>query len=249
MGVATAHQTIICMKWGTRYGPEYVNRLAAMVARNVKRPTRLLCFTDNRNGISPDIETAPLPVIAIPQRIFWYTWRKLSVWQDPLADLKGDVLFLDLDLVIAGPLDPFFDYEAGRYVAIENWTQRGQHIGNTSVFRFPVGRYTHIFRDFERDPEAVLRRWRTEQHYISDTIGDMAFWPKAWCVSFKHSLLPRWPLNFVWPAPLPKDTKIVAFTGKPKPDEALEGRWPVRKWHEKIYKHTRPTPWIGEHWR
>src|SRR5258707_14641411 len=109
MGVATAHQTIICMKWGTRYGPEYVNRLAAMVARNVTRPTRLFCFTDNRNGISPDIETAPLPAIAIPQRIFWYTWRKLSVGHDPFAYLNGNVLFLDPDLVIPGSVYPFFD--------------------------------------------------------------------------------------------------------------------------------------------
>jgi hypothetical protein len=249
MAVASAQQTIICMKWGTRYGPEYVNRLASMVRRNVTRPTRLLCFTDNADGVAPDIETTALPSIAIPERISWWTWRKLSVWQDPLADLSGDVVFLDLDLVIVGSLDPFFDFEPGRYAAIENWTQPGQRIGNTSVFRFPVGRYTHIFHNFERDAEAILRRWRTEQHYISDTIGDMVFWPKAWCVSFKHSLLPRWPLNFLKPAPLPKETKIVAFTGRPKPHEALVGKWPVRTTREKIYKHTRPTPWIGEHWR
>ncbi len=244
----SAPQTIICMKWGTRYGPEYVNRLASMVRRNVSRPTRFLCFTDNIEGISPDIETAPLPAIAIPDRIRWWTWRKLSVWQHPLADIAGDVLFLDLDLVITGPLDSFFDFEAGRYVAIENWTQRGQNIGNTSVFRFPAGRHTHIFHYFEQNAEAVLSRWRTEQHYISDTIGDMVFWPEQWCVSFKHSLLPPWPLNFVRSARLPKDTRVVAFTGRPKPHEALKGKWPVRRWHERLYKHTRPTPWIGQHW-
>lgn len=244
-----AHQTIICMKWGTRYGPEYVNRLASMVRRNISRPTRLLCFTDDARGISPDIETAPLPDIAIPDRMRWHTWRKISVWQYPLADITGDVLFLDLDLVIVGPLDPFFDFEPGRCLAIENWTQRGQHIGNTSVFRFKAGRHAHIFHDFERDPESALRRWRTDQHYISDSIKEMGFWPREWCVSFKHSLLPVWPLNFLMPARLPADTKVVAFTGQPKPHQAIEGRWPVRSWHEKLYKHTRPTPWVGEHWR
>lgn len=247
--MSRGHQTIICMKWGTRYGPEYVNRLASMVRRNVSRPTRLLCFTDDPRGISPDVETAPLPEITLPDRLRWHTWRKISVWQYPLADITGDVLFLDLDLVIVGPLDPFFDFEPGRYVAIDNWTQRGQRVGNTSVFRFTAGRHAHIYDDFERDPMAVLRRWRIEQQYISDSIPDMAFWPRQWCVSFKHSLLPTWPLNFIMPARLPSDTKIVAFTGQPKPHHAMKGKWPVRRWHQKLYKHTRPTPWVGEHWR
>ena len=93
-----------------------------------------------------------------------------------------------------------------------------------------------------------MRRWRTDQHYISDSIEDMGFWPRQWCVSFKHSLLPVWPLNFVMPARLPAETKVVAFTGRPKPHEAIEGSWPVRRWQERLYKHTRPTPWIGKHW-
>jgi hypothetical protein len=237
------------MKWGTRYGPEYVNRLASMVKRHTRRPTRLVCFTDDRRGISPEIETAPLPPITLPQRMTWSTWRKLSVWQYPLADLSGDVLFLDLDLVLSGPLDDFFDFEPGRYVAVKNWTQPWDRVGNTSVFRFPIGRYTHIYDRFVKDPIPVLKHWRTEQHYISDSLDDMGYWPKPWCLSFKHSLLPRWPLNFFKAARLPADARIIAFTGKPKPDEALEGRWPVRSRRELIYKHTRPTPWIAEHWR
>ena len=33
---------IICMKWGTKYGPEYVNRLASMVKRNITIPYRFV---------------------------------------------------------------------------------------------------------------------------------------------------------------------------------------------------------------
>ncbi|HAU58261.1 MAG TPA: glycosyltransferase, partial [Comamonadaceae bacterium] len=33
---STARQRhVICMKWGTKYGPEYVNRLYAMVRRHL----------------------------------------------------------------------------------------------------------------------------------------------------------------------------------------------------------------------
>lgn len=249
MSPAKPQQTVICMKWGTRYGPEYVNLLASMVRRHTVRATRFLCFCDDARGIELGIETAPLPDIPLPAPMTWSTWRKISVWQYPLADLSGDVLFLDLDLVIVGGLDDFFDLAPGRYIAIENWTQRGLGTGNTSVFRFPVGRHRHVYDTFARDPVAVMRKWRIEQQYISDSIPDMGFWPAPWCVSFKHSLLPPWPLNFFIAPRLPKEARIVAFTGRPKPDEALRGEWPVRTGRERIYKHTRPTPWIGEHWR
>ena len=36
----TAHANVLCMKWGTPYGPEYVNVLHAMVRRHLQRPFR-----------------------------------------------------------------------------------------------------------------------------------------------------------------------------------------------------------------
>ncbi|MEE9273123.1 MAG: hypothetical protein V3U57_07655 [Robiginitomaculum sp.] len=241
-------QTIICMKWGKRYAAEYVNRLYGAVLRNTKRPTRLVCFTDDANGIDENVQIEPIPDINLPPDIINTPWRKLTMWKYPLADLSGDVLFLDLDLIITGNLDAMFDYEAGQYCVIENWTQLGQNNGNTSAFRFPAGKYTHIFDRIQKDPQSVLSKYRIEQLYISRTIEDMVFWPKAWCVSFKHSLLPKWPLNFFIAPKLPKDTRIVAFTGKPDQDEAAHGDWPVKHWIKKTYKHVRPTPWIEKHW-
>ena len=52
---------IICIKWGTKFGPEFVNRLHAMVARNITPPFRLYCFTDDGGGLHPDIAVRPLP--------------------------------------------------------------------------------------------------------------------------------------------------------------------------------------------
>lgn len=241
-------QTVICMKWGTRYGPEFVNRMWAAVLRNTARPTRLVCLTDDVTGIDAAVECHLIPDINLPPDLINTPWRKLTLWQAPLADLSGDVLFLDLDLVVTGSLDEMFDFEPGRYCVIENWTQMGQGNGNTSAFRFPVGKHTHIFNDFQADPDGVLSRYRIEQLYISREIEDMMFWPDLWCASFKHSLMPRWPMNFFKVPQLPAETRIVAFTGKPDQDEAMRGEWPVTAAWKKLYKHVRPTPWIAEHW-
>ena len=51
---ATRSVNIVCMKWGDRYGPEWVNRLYGMVARNTTWAFRFVCFTDNAAGIRDD---------------------------------------------------------------------------------------------------------------------------------------------------------------------------------------------------
>ena len=53
---------IICIKWGTLFGPEYVNRLFSGVRRNLSVPVRFFCMTENSDGFHPDIEVLPLPV-------------------------------------------------------------------------------------------------------------------------------------------------------------------------------------------
>jgi hypothetical protein len=55
-------------------------------------------------------------------------------------------------------------------------------------------------------------------------------------------------MNFIRTAALPREARVVAFTGNPDPDEARDGRWNAPFW-KKIYKHVRPTPWIAEHWQ
>ena len=241
-------KTIICMKWGARYGAVYANRLYAMVRRHLTGDLRFICFTDDREGLRPEVEAHDLPPIELPDRVRWLPWRKISLWQSPLIDLEGEVLFLDLDIVITGSLDDFFTYEPGAFCVIENWTQKGQGIGNTTAYRFTVGRHTDIFERFASDPEAVLAQFRASQQYVSACIPEKRYWPLSWCVSFKHSLLPSFPMNWVKTPALPRDARIVAFTGHPDPDEAALGQW-AAPWHKRFYKHVRPTPWIAEHWR
>ncbi|MGQ0455462.1 MAG: hypothetical protein ACT4OU_00225 [Hyphomicrobium sp.] len=242
-------QTIVCMKWGVRYPADYANRLLSMIRRHTRRPTRLVCYTDDSFGLDPAIGAFPLPPIALPDRVSRKPWRKVSLWAPTLPGLSGDVLFLDLDIVITGGLDDFFDFEPDKsFCVIENWTQMGSGIGNTSVYRFRVGAHAYLYEMLQSKADGILAKFPNSQTFISHTIREKTFWPAPWCESFKHTLLPKWPLNFVQPATLPSQTKVVAFTGKPDPDEARDGRWEA-PWYKKVYKHVRPTPWIAEHWR
>lgn len=243
-------QTVVCMKWGERYPADYANRLWSMIKRHTKRPTRLVCFTDHAEGIDPAIEVHLLLDINLPTRLQWRPWRKIALWGHTLPGVTGEALYLDLDIIITGGLDDFFDYEPGKFCVIRNWTTSNGGVGNTTAYRFRVGSATHLLERINREPEVVYKEFGNSQTYVTRAIGlPMAFWPDEWCVSFKHSLLPPWPLNFVATPKLPEGARIVAFTGKPDPDEAMEGRYPASPWWKKVYKHVRPTPWIGEHWR
>ena len=46
---------ILCMKWGTKYGAEYVNRLYNMVKRHTTLPFKMVCLTDRTEGIDPNV--------------------------------------------------------------------------------------------------------------------------------------------------------------------------------------------------
>lgn len=239
---------VLCLKWGDKYPADYVNKLYGMVSRNISGDFRFICLTDDRNGIRPEVEIKAMPAFDLPEPMRRHPFRRMFIFQERLEDIEGDVLHLDLDLVVTGSIDGFFDYKPDlNFVVAENWTQPGQGIGNMSVFRFRVGALTKIWERFRPDPMEMMRLYRNSQTFVCRTLEQVEFFPPEWCISFKHSIMPRWPLNFVQTPRLPEDARIVVFTGKPDPHEAVEGRWPA-KWYKRFYKHIRPARWINEYW-
>lgn len=239
---------IICMKWGSMYGPEYVNTLYRMIERHITPPFRLVCLTDDASGIIKEVDCFPCPEINIPAPYNLYPWRKITLWDKKVADLQGEVLFLDLDLVIVDNIDSFFDYGKGFHV-IENWTQPGKGIGNTSVYRFTVGSHPELLTNLVQDFEGYHDKYRNSQTYISKSLPEIHFWPSFWCRSFKIDCVPsgikRW---FITPK-IPNGAKIIAFPGDPNPPDAAIGRWPVNRWYKKLHKHIRPAKWVADCWR
>jgi hypothetical protein len=239
----------VCMKWGTLYGADYVNRLHAMVRRRCGGEIRFVCLTDDSEGIDSRVECHPCPEVAIPDPYRNRGWRKLSLFAAHLDGMQGDWLYLDLDVVIVGDLDPFFAYEPQRaFVVMQNWTQPGKGIGNTSVYRFRIGENTYLLEDLETESARILSRYRNSQTYVSRHVHDLHFWPDEWCVLFKTHCVPPWPQRF-WRRPgLPPTARVVAFPGVPNPHQAAIGEWPAKA-YKKVYKSIRPARWVLEHWR
>ena len=240
-------ENVICFKWGDRYDPSYVNILAASVRRNMTRPYRFVCFTEKPEGIDPSVEIRPLPEMTLDAKLPERGWRKLTVFQSRLADLKGRALYLDLDIVIMDSLDPFFEVP-GEFRIIRDWNLAGSWIGNSSVFRFEIGKHPDILDHYLHHGEEVRRNHRNEQAYLSRAMKDkglLDYWDPQWCLSFKKHCLRPFPTGcFLEPKKPGPATKIVVFHGQPNPHQVLNG-W--RNW--KKLRVVRPAQWINDRWR
>ncbi|MBP7521953.1 MAG: glycosyltransferase [Leptothrix sp. (in: Bacteria)] len=250
---------VICMKWGSMYGPEYVNHLRRGVARHLKRPHRFVCFTDDAQGLDADVEVRPLPDLGLPAGQKDLRWRKLAVFREQLADLQGTALFLDLDLVVVDDLEPFFS-APGRFLIIRDddlfrhkplrridpERDRFLHsVGNSSVFRFEIGAHRYILDAYVADPKGAAQRYEISQQFQSAQLaahGDLAYWPRGWCVSFKNDCVPRHVKSYLRDPVVPAGAHIVVFAGTPKMSDVLAGQG--HKWYRRIGN----IDWLRQAW-
>lgn len=233
---------VVCMKWGDKYDSEYVNKLYSMVKKNITIPYNFICITDDASGIRKEVVIHPIPEIKVPSRNDVSPWRKLLMFSSKMGNIKGKTLFLDLDIVIIENIDCFFSY-SDNFSIIENWTQKGRGIGNSSVYMFEFGKYEYVLKEFIENMNEILNKYDNEQIYISKRIPNIKFWPETWCKSFKIHCLPGGLKNLFITPQIPEGTKIVVFHGNPKPSDAIEGKWPGT-----IRKFVRKTPWVEKYW-
>ena len=271
---APSPKQIICIKWGTHYGPRYVNVLHGMIARNISGPFKLYCFTDDATGVRPEVTCLPLPELGctIPPEIPG-KWRKTALWGSELSGLKGVALFVDLDSVILGNIDDYFTYGSpDDVITARNWAHPLERRGQTSVFRFTIGQHAYMLDNLRADTEGISRKYVWEQLYVTRCVrGGIKFWPEGWTKHFRLHCLPVWPLRYFKDAPFPQNAKIVTFPGGPNPPEVIEGIWhpgdvrrtplehirhawshrnaPKRKWIKEAKSYVRPVSWVKEHWR
>lgn len=240
---------ILCMKWGTLYGAADVNSLARGVRRHLARPHRFICFTDDAAGLDPGVEALPLPELDLPPGSGDTRWRKIALFNRDLGGLSGTALFLDLDLVIVGPLDPFFD-QPGQVVILRDddlfrakplrrlkpARDRFLHmVGNTSVFRYVVGAHGDVVDAYLADPSRAAGDYEHEQQLVSDVLnraGTLSYWPKGWCVSFKNHCVGRGLASFLRDPACPGGARIVLFAGAPKMADVLAGKG--GRWYRRI---------------
>ena len=94
----------ITLKWGKKYGPEYVNRLFSTISNTFSGKFEFYCFTDDSAGVlcdTIDINTLP----HFKSNIF--TVCKIDLFNG--LPFEGPYVLLDLDILIQKDLNQYFE--------------------------------------------------------------------------------------------------------------------------------------------
>lgn len=235
--------TIVCWKWHapgyrTSYTAEHVNILFAQFKRRMSEPFRMICVTDDPDGV--ECETYPLWDDCSQLRNpsgdhFPCCYRRLRVFDvdttRAMAIKDGDrVLSIDLDVTVLKDPAHLFRHSD----AFVGWKRIGSFhpvAYNGTIFLFRAGRMQHLWSDF--DPTSSPEEARNARYFGSD---------QGWMSYKLAGKVPGWTRSDgiysyssdVSHKRLPENAVIVSFNGKRKP------------WDPVVLQN---DPWIRDHWR
>lgn len=191
--------TFVCWKWACDNGwrkpylAAHVNALQAMLRKHVTIPHRLVCITDDPEGIECD--TYPIweaPPVAVGDRRP-NCFRRLRLFSEWALELGDRIVSIDLDCVIRKNIDHLFDGGADFRICEGRAAPY-----NGSMWMVRPGAFPHLWGDF--NPETVLseiaatRRengrayYGSDQAWISHKLPGMPVWTQADGV-YQYSLL------------------------------------------------------------
>lgn len=197
---------VCCIKVGSKYGPEYVNRLYRMVEENTTHPHEFVCLTDDPRGV--ECQTVPVGT----ELSGW--WSKLVLFK-PHPALKGHrVIFLDLDTIILGNIDFLFDYKGDFAILRDFYHPKGY---GSAIMSIEPGFGSQLWTSKH------ILGYHGDQDWIRANVKDADLWQDLYpgkIVSFKVHCQDV----------VPTQASIVCFHGYPKnsdlhPDRPLRRTW------------------------
>lgn len=230
---------VLCIKHGTKYSSDYVNKLYNMVKRHSNLDFEFVCLTDDKNGINSSIT-----VKALPKDLTGW-WCKPYMFSDELG-LNGTILYLDLDVVLASNIDKLFIHNSNGWSIIRDFTkvQRPNWDRyNSSVIKFRAGSLNYLWEDFKKNKDFIQRKYFGDQDWIWDKTNKdnpAAYFPDDWIMSWKWQVRKSKELNYKMPrgsrslktietVTPPKACCITVFHGDPNPHNCQDP-WVVDNW-------------------
>lgn len=167
---------VVCVKYGTKYDSEYVNRLYRMVKKNLSLPFSFYCLTENPIGLHENIKHILLDLNLELESYWW----KMCVFQNIYGN-DDDTLYFDLDVVVQNNINSLFYYRDARFIRVA-YTGIDQNLLeihpvtlqplkyragiNTSIMVFKPSATYHLYNKFIKDPDFVILEYFGMCRYI-----------------------------------------------------------------------------------
>jgi len=204
--------SVVCVKHGTKYSADYVNRLYGMVRRHLPGNWRFVCLTDDPRGLDENIRSIDISAI---RAAGW--WAKLALFNPDVAIPDDAVLYFDLDTVVVGSLD----FVSGMPLGFHILEHPGEPCFNSSVMLFSreFARPVH-----DRFDSEVMDRLVGDQDWIEECMPMIDTFPEG-LIRVYRGLHPD--LDSAGLAAT--GTRVVTFPTVPKPHQIKRG-WVVDHW-------------------
>lgn len=225
------NMNIVCLKWGTKYGTEYVNNLYAACKRNTTLPFNFHCFTEDSIGINKDVIIHPLKVKGIDG---W--WNKLYLFSKEI-DIDGRVLFIDLDTLITGNIDELLSIKEG-FVMIKDFFYPMQNNHGSGLMSFETKQNPEIWNSFIADPKTAVQSLHPhgDQKWIVQFVDKVTLW---------QDILPEQVVSFKihCRGGLPNNARVVCYHGKPSVPESITTAFLGHGFQVPA------SPWVANYWK
>jgi hypothetical protein len=233
---SNATVTVICVRYGNKYGRDYVERLRNMVSRHLTVPYEFVCLTDDQHPIN-GVRSIVQPGAGYAK--LW--WQKVHMF-DPILPIKGRIIFFDLDVVIHNNINKLVTLMPTEFIGIHDFNRKfyANWVNlNSSVMAWTHGTQSHIWNQFRNDP-AAAQRLPGDQDWIWKTSKDrIKFWPKEWIQSYKWEIRRKEDLTLIngkrnfrqidHSVEVHPDCAVTVFHGDPKPQD-VQDKFVVDNW-------------------
>lgn len=231
---------IISLKWGTKYGDAYVNKLYSAVKRNTTLPFKFHCFTDDGSRLNAEIKVHSLP---FGNKLDSW-WNKLWLF-NPNLPIRSKIFYIDLDTVITGNIDDLLRAD-GFIVLRDFYASMAQGVSITDIgsglmlWDTTKGQpYPEIWNKFIQNPRSVVNSLHPhgDQRWIQQFVSDRKYWQDVvpnQVVSFKTHCIKG----------MPKDARVVCYHGTPSIPESIRSQ--SQGWRGALIQ---PATWVSNHWQ
>ena len=221
--------TILCVRFGNKYGREYVERLRNMVNRHLTIPYEFACLTDDQHTIQG------VTTIYQPNSNYmkgW--WHKIHMF-DPNLPLRGRILYFDLDVIIHKNIDKLASYQSDQFLGILDFNRKFYASWknlNSSVLAWNHGTQNYIWEQFKQRPHDAQRLHGDQDWIWKLCQNKIKFWPREWIQSYKWEIRSRDELTMINGKRQFKTVKndlaihpecaVAVFHGEPNPCEVQD---------------------------
>ena len=221
-----------CVIHGSGYDWQYVEKLYNMLCRNLSTEVRMHVYTEHDRSVPPHMVKHILEDWGIsgPKRSWWY---KMQLFNP--EHFAGNVLYLDLDVVIARTLDWIPGHSTDYLWTIRDfrYLQRRDTVTmNSSMMWFNVDRFAWIWHKFSsEDFKTTIKSYPGDQDYLGAVLDvnqrrffdDFRFESFRWqCLDGGYEFSRRRHLQPGTGVQIKPDTSLVVFHGSPKPHQVQD---------------------------